>query len=834
MPIKEDIPKQHKIPLIYRGSLRFRFIFWISIVLLFTLGGAALYIYNTQQDLLEGSLRSKANAIGRFIALISPDAIYAYDVTMLDRFVKQISSDIDVRFAQIRSFEGQPITTYLPDNVNAEQIDLWVKQRNTLFKQPDGITVKLITLEFAIRDNEEIMGWVLVGLDTSRMTLITRDVLVHLFSIYGAIVLFLGSIIFVIFKLQVLHPVGALTRGASRVADGIFDQEVPVYTNDEIGHLANSFNDMMDEISLDREALIGTNKRLAEEIEHRREATDELKKLSLAVEQSPASVVITDLKGYIEYVNPKFTEVSGYSSHEVIGKHTRMLSAENKDSTQFKGMWDKILAGEVWKGEFCNQRKNGDRYWESAVIAPIRSENGETTHYLAVKEDISDRKAFEERLLEQATHDQLTELPNRFLAFDRLKQLLQHAKRHYQHVAVIYIDLDNFKNINDSMGHPVGDQLLIQVAKRIKDQLRSEDTLARLGGDEFLALIPDVKSISIDLERVVTRLLAATETPFLLNSREVNITSSLGIAVFPDDGTDVSTLMSNADMAMYEAKHAGRNTFKFFTREINKKVSERMVLESQLSHALEAGELYPVYQPIVRVEDGSLIGAEVLLRWDNKELGIVPPSEFIPVAEQSGLIRPITDWLFSEILEHAHAWYQRPEQFWLSVNVPPIYFCDTTFNKTISHIARQAAKIELGLCIEITENLLLHNDKEVLHNFHHLEKLGITSAIDDFGTGYSSLAYVKRFPLNHLKIDRSFINGLPDDTDNRILTETIALMGKKLGMTIIAEGVETQAQASFLKRLNVDFAQGYYYAKPMHRRDFETYLSGSPQQQVGS
>ncbi|MCU7906574.1 MAG: EAL domain-containing protein [Candidatus Thiodiazotropha sp. (ex Epidulcina cf. delphinae)] len=834
MPIEQDNTKLHNIQLIYKGSLRFRFIFWITIVLLCTFGGAAFYVYQAQQNLLEESLRSKANAIGRFIALISPDAIYAYDVTMLDRFVRQISNDEDVHFAQIQTLEGRPITTYLPNNAQPGLVEQWIKQRNTVIEQPHGIPARLIILDFTIKDGGQSLGWVIVGLDTSRVTREARDVLIDLIRIFTAIVLFLGSVIFIIFKLHVLTPIGALAQGASRVSEGYLDHEVPIYTNDELGRLAESFNDMMSQIVIDREELLETNNRLEKEIEQRHAATEELKKLSLAVEQSPASVVITNLEGSVEYVNPKFCEVSGYSANEVIGKHTHMLGIDPKESDHYRKMWDKLQTGEVWKGEFCNRRKNGNSYWESAVIAPIRGENGETTHYLAVKEDITERKAFEQKLLEQATHDQLTGLPNRFLAFDRLQQLLQHAKRHKQFVAVIYIDLDNFKTVNDSMGHPVGDQLLIQVANRIKAQLRFEDTLARLGGDEFMAIVPEVKNLSTGLERVVNRFLSAMQMPFRLNNRELSITSSLGIAVFPDDGMDVGSLMNNADMAMYEAKHAGRNTFRFFTRKINKKVSERMKRETYLSHALEAGELYPVYQPIVCVAGGRLVGAEVLLRWDNQDLGQITPTEFIPIAEQTGLIRPITDWLFDEILEHAKSWQEWPEQFWLSVNVPPICFCDVTFNKTISNIARQASEIDLGLCVEITENLLLHNDEEVLDNLQHLERLGIYSAMDDFGTGYSSLAYIKRSPLNHLKIDRSFISGLPADADNRTLTEMIVLMSKKLGITIIAEGVENQVQANFLEALNVEYAQGYHFAKPMNRKHFESYLSNSLPRQAGS
>lgn len=796
-------------------------------ILVITFSGATLYIYNTQQAHLKRSLTSKANALGQFLTLISPDALYSYDVTTLDSFVKQISNDVDVRFAIILNEDKQPITTMIPKDVNLADLQQWVSNNQGYKLYSNETDADLITLKFEIRDEDIYLGWLIIGLDTSRIKVITRLATIKLIEIFSLIVVFLGSIIFIIFKFQVLNPVNALTGGATRVAAGNLDIDVPIIAYDELGKLAHSFNTMREEIKVDREELLGINIKLEQEIQSRKETSDELKKLSLAVEQSPASVVITDLNGLIEYVNPKFCEVSGYTSAEVIGEHTQMLGADTNDKELFSQMWKTIENGEVWKGDFCTKRKNGTIYWESAVIAPIRDDNKITTHYLAVKEDITDQKAIEEKLVHQATHDQLTGLPNRFLAFDRLEQLLQRAKRSDAYVAIIYIDLDNFKNVNDSMGHSIGDELLVKIAKRIQEQLRTEDTLARVGGDEFLAIIPDVTNLSTDLERVVTRLLITTEAPVLLNSREITISSSLGIAIYPEDGNTVSSLMSNADIAMYDAKHAGRNTFRFFTKELNTKVIEKIALESNLAHALESNEFYPVYQPIVSTDTGELVGAEVLLRWQSDELGMVPPNQFIPIAEQSGLIRPITDWLFQEILEDAKSWPDKPFNFWLSVNVPPNYFSDASFTKAISRINQQASDIGVGLCIEITENLLLHGDKEVIANFNHLKKLGIKSAMDDFGTGYSSLAYIKKFPLNHLKIDQSFIKDLPHDKDNRALTETIVLMGKKFGMSIIAEGVETNDQAEFISKLDINYAQGFFYAKPMKKNSFSEYLTTS-------
>ncbi len=792
-------------------SLRFRFLFWISVVLLLTLGGAAYYVYTAQQALLADSVRSKIETVGRFIALISPEAIYSFDVTTLDRYMSQISDDADVRFAQIRSPDGLPMTTYLPTDTQPQQLDRWIAHTVSPDAPPVDSVDPVTTYAFEIQANGENLGQVLVGLDTTRMIQDTRHVVVDLIKIFGAIVLALSGLIFIIFKLHVLNPVGALRNAAIRVAEGDFSHQVMIYSQDELGHLAKCFNNMMDEINIDREALLSANQ--------------ELTKLSLAVQQSPASVVITDLSGHIEYVNPKYCEVTGYRQEELIGREIHLLGDETDDPRKLEGIWDRLTNGEIWKGEFRNRRKNGRPYWESAVIAPIRNAGGEISHYLSVREDITERKAFEQRLLEQATHDQLTGLPNRFLSIDRLQQMLQHAQRHKKRIGIIYIDLDNFKTVNDSLGHSTGDDLLIQVSTRIWTHLRDEDTLCRLGGDEFMALVPNLVNPVEDLKVIIERVIGSLQAPFDLSGREINVTSSLGIAIYPDDGESVSSLMSNADMAMYEAKRSGRNTFRFFTRDMNRRIQEKMALETRLRHALDMNELYPVYHPIIRLSDGALVGAETLLRWNNPELGEIPPSEFIPIAEQTGQIREITDWLFGTVLDQAAAWRRKPDEFWLAVNVPPLYFCDEPFRQSIEATARRAKALKLGLCVEITENLFLQKDEVTLDNFRYLANLGVMTAMDDFGTGYSSLAYIKRFPLNYLKIDRDFIDGLPYDSDDRSLTETIALMGQRLGMTVIAEGVETQAQYDYLRSLGIEYAQGFHIAEPMAHQAFNQYLT---------
>ena len=774
-------------------------------------------------------MRAKTEAIGHFIALIAPEAIYTFDITGMDRYMQQISNEEEVRFAQIRNADGQPLTTYLPKGTRPEEVAGWIARGLTRVKAENGLESTLEVHEFPISNGEEIIGWVEIGLDNKRVVLDTHNLIRNLITIFSVIVIALGALIFFIFKYQVLHPIGALAQGATRAAEGKYDQQVPVHFNDELGQLALSFNGMLKKIKSDREALLQSNQRLAEEISFRRLATDELKKLSLAVEQSPASVVITNLQGQIEYVNPKFCEVSGYSRDELLGQHTHLLnsSPEEPGHDDYRSIWSKLQQGEVWKGEFCNRRKNGQPYWEWAVIAPIRDEDDTITHYLAVKEDITERKAFEQKLLEQATHDQLTELPNRFLAFDRLQQLLQFAERHHRQIAVIYIDLDNFKTVNDSLGHTVGDQLLIQVARQIKNQLRGGDTLARLGGDEFVALIAELHDTGNDLEMIITRLQGALQNPLQIGGREISVSASLGIALYPENGRDVGTLMSNADMAMYEAKHAGRNTYRYFNSEMNRRVTDNAAIETSLRQALDRAEFYPVYQPIIRLRDGALVGAEVLLRWQSPELGSIPPGDFIPVAEKTGHIKSATGWLFEQIFSQAEQWPATPPGFWLAVNISPVYFRDAAFVSSLSRMVQRATGLHMGLCMEITENLLLRSGDEVIDTFRKLQSLGIHTAMDDFGTGYSSLAYLKRFPLSFLKIDRSFIDGLPSDADDLSLTETIVLLGRKLGITLIAEGVETREQRDCLKGLQVEYAQGYFFAHPLLNEEFAAYLASA-------
>ncbi|MBE0533321.1 MAG: EAL domain-containing protein [Rhodospirillales bacterium] len=553
--------------------------------------------------------------------------------------------------------------------------------------------------------------------------------------------------------------------------------------------------------------------------EHRR-TVENLRKLSQAVEQSPASVIITDTTGAIEYVNPKFVEVAGYAAEEVIGKNPRLLKSGKMPAEAYEELWRKITSGQEWRGELLNRKKNGELYWESVSISPIKTPDGIITHFLAVKEDISLRKEYEKRLIQQANFDEVTGLPNRVLALDRLEQALARGLRQNHKVGLLFIDLDRFKYVNDTLGHHTGDHILKEAGARIRHCLRAADTVARLGGDEFTVIVPDLQ-LGIDVEPVAQKILESFGQPFHLGGREIFLTPSIGITIWPDDGSLPDELMRNADTAMYRAKEMGRNNFRFFTPELNERALTRARMEHQIRHALDRNEFELHYQPLVDLATGRIVRAEALLRWHNPELGQVSPEDFIPLAEEIGLITPIGEWVLRTACRQAMAWRAEglcPER--ISVNVSSRQFRGLSLFDTVVGILEETGMPPTGLELEITENLLMADIPEVIDGLRRLDDLGISLSVDDFGTGYSSLSYLRRFPVSVLKIDKSFVKDVATDSDNATLVEAIITMGRSLKLEVVAEGVETGAQMGFLRQRGCDYAQGYYYSRPTPTADF--------------
>ncbi len=553
-------------------------------------------------------------------------------------------------------------------------------------------------------------------------------------------------------------------------------------------------------------------------------AEEKLHILSAAVEQSPASVIISDAKGCITYINQRFSRITGFKPAEILGRDLSWVTARHAPGAIRADLLSHMQQGKEWWGELPSVRKNGEKFWEYAAISPIRAEDGAITHTLAIMEDITPRKIYEERLFNQANYDSLTRLPNKVLAFDRLTQALRRAHRNKQFVSVIFIDLDNFKNINDTLGHAVGDRLLIDAAQRIRHAVRDDDTVARLSGDEFLVILPDLSAPDAG-ELVVHKIMDAFATPFMLEGRELFFTTSMGISTYPVDSISPHTLLQYADAAMYRAKANGKNAYCRFTPEISRQANRRLELESHLRLALQRGEFTVRYQPIIDMRENRMIGAEALLSWRNPVLGSVSPEHFIPVAEDTGLIVPIGEWVLKSACRQARVWQdQTGAPFRISVNISSRQFRETDFVQNIRDTLQECRLSASDLELEITENLLLREFDEAPLILQQLSDMQIHLAVDDFGTGYSALSYLKQYPFDTLKIDRAFVHDISTDKGDAALTRAIIVMAQSLGLRVTGEGVETEQQMAYLRSEGCDQVQGFYFCRPIPAGEFSTML----------
>ena len=549
---------------------------------------------------------------------------------------------------------------------------------------------------------------------------------------------------------------------------------------------------------------------------------EKLQILSLVIEQSPAMVMITDIDGNIEYVNPSFTKITGYTFEETIGQKPSILKSGKMSHITYEELWDTILSGETWSGELNNKKKNGELYWEHSYISPITNELGKITHFVSVKEDITLRKNYEEKLIKQANYDNLTGLPNRILAMDRLAQAIEQTDRHNIISLLLLVDIDRFKNINDSLGHKVGDRLINEAGQRIKSCVKKYDTVARLGADEYLVIITKACD---NKTTIVENILNAFKEPFKIEGHLLYVTVSVGISVCPYDGKDPYILLRNADSAMHKAKAEGRNKFWFYSSEMNKTATRMFEMEMELRKALERNEIYLNYQPKIDLKTGKITGAETLMRWKSGKLGFVSPAEFIPVAENTGLIIELSDYMMKEACKQHKVWKEiTGTNINIAVNVSSRQFKTDNFLDNLLNILNDTETNFESFEIEITESMLIEDVERITDILNFLSNKGISIAIDDFGTGYSSLSYLKKFPVNKLKIDRSFIMNLSENTDDYELVNAIVLIGKSLGLEVIAEGVETAEQETLLQKINCDKAQGYYYSKPLSDKEFIEYL----------
>ncbi len=539
-----------------------------------------------------------------------------------------------------------------------------------------------------------------------------------------------------------------------------------------------------------------------------------LRKLTLGIENSANGVLITDLQGTIEYVNRKFTQVTGFASDEAVGCNPRILKSDATPPEVFADLWKTILGGSEWRGELLNRRKNGEVYWSVASISPLRDEQGNITHFIANVEDINDRKNAEATIEHLAYYDPLTDLPNRRMLHDRLGLAMKRSQRQGVGMALLYLDLDGFKHVNDSLGHPAGDRLLREMSVRYQGLLRDDDLVCRLGGDEFAVILHDIYHDE-DAALVARKLLDATVSPLLLETSEVVVTASVGIALFPKDGDDAKTIERNADIALYHAKAEGKNTFCFFADELTSQSRDRIALEHGLRYALERQELRLLYQPKVELQTGRVVGVEALLRWESPEFGLVSPVRFIPLAEETRLIIAIGEWVLKTACQQQVAWQQQGVDLTMAVNLSPVQFKSPLLVERVTELLAETGIAPDRLELELTESCLVERPDEVVQLLERLRALGCGIAIDDFGTGYSSLSYLKNFPVTALKIDYSFVRDLVHNAGDRAIARSVVELAGNLSMTSLAEGIEQLEQQEILRNLGCVYGQGFLYAHPL-------------------
>ncbi len=607
-----------------------------------------------------------------------------------------------------------------------------------------------------------------------------------------------ATVVFVIglvyLRRNVTAPLERLLGAVASVRAGHYETVGGVRPGDEIGDLVETFNTMTEQIR-DRER--------------------QLRRLSLAVEQSPASVIITNPAGNIEYVNPRFSEITGYAPDEVTGRSPGFLKSGQLPDEVYRELWECIRAGRVWRGELSNRTKDGRIIHEQTSISPIFDDLGEITHFVAVKEDITRRKEAEAHINHLAYHDALTDLPNRRLFRDRLNQALRLHQRNGAKFALLILDLDHFKDINDSLGHTVGDELLRLVAGRLLGLLRETDTLSRLGGDEFAILQSGIRQPS-DAAVLAQKIIDSFRTSFELGLMRLHSNTSIGIAVPTGDVIDVDDLISRADIALYKAKAGGRAGYVYFDDAMTAQVQNDAELVHDLARAQQLGQLSLAFQPQVDLRSGRLVGVESLLRWQHPQAGNIPPNRFIPLAESRGLMPEIGLWVMAESCRQWQRWKaQGLDVGRIAINVSAVQFKGARALESMLETIEQSGVPPNVLEIEFTESAFVDVGNDTLAWIRNLSERGVHFAIDDFGTGYSSLIMLRQLRAHKLKVDREFVKDMLSDPNDAAIVHATVSLAKTLGMTVVAEGIEEAAQAEYLLRIGCDVGQGYHFARPM-------------------
>ncbi len=606
----------------------------------------------------------------------------------------------------------------------------------------------------------------------------------------------------------VLSGTGVLTDAIEALRRGAWD------------YLAKPVQNMMElELMvarcLERAQLVSENRNYQENLEQLvGQRTAELRKLTTAVEQSANTVVITGVDGTIEYVNPKFSQTSGYSREEALGNNLRFLKSGKQPESLYRNLWETISSGQEWSGELCNMARDGREYWELCSIAPIKDESGAITNFVAIKEDITTRKRSEEQLYYQANYDALTGLPNRYYMQTYLSYQLEVMDTNSQLLSLMVLDIDNLKFINDTFGHEFGDKLLSEISGRLKDACPKECMVSRFLGNEFVIILP--LSQPAESTRWAEIFRRAIATVFVIGGTEIITTASIGVVVYPKDGECVESLIKNAESAMFQAKLNGKNNVVSYTREFNNQLEQRLTMETKLHKALDCGEFSLHYQPQIDQALGAIIGVEALLRWTPAGESPVPPGQFVPILEESGLIVAVGEWVLWQACRQAVQWQQEGlPALRLSVNISSLQFMRSDLDILVRRVLDATGLDPRRLCLELTESMIMIDSTRSMDTLTALTKTGALLSLDDFGTGYSSLAYLGRLPIHELKIDQSFVRRMLTTKNDAAVVNTIIAMAHGLEMELVAEGVETLEELNYLAEKQCGIIQGYYYSRPL-------------------
>ena len=571
--------------------------------------------------------------------------------------------------------------------------------------------------------------------------------------------------------------------------------------------------------------LLDTGSYLAGIVLERERQAQRLLTAGIAFEHMREAVMVTDAEHHIIQANKAFERITGYSAEEVIGQTPRLLNSGRQSPDFYHNFFRCLEEQGEWRGEIWNRRKNGDIYPQWLSVKAVCDNDGRLSTYVSVFADITDIKNSERKLWQLAHHDALSHLPNRLLLNARLEHAMQRAHRTSKKLALLFIDLDRFKNINDSMGHQVGDELLRDVSRRLQSAVHEDDTVARLGGDEFVVLLEDIPDANVS-QRIANRIIERLSDPVTVRGKSLVVTASIGVSLYPEDGQDPETLLKNADAAMYQAKNLGRNRLAYYAPGLTHEIQQRLELEHELRDGISRKEFTLHYQPQFASSDGRLVAVEALLRWNHPQRGMVPPNEFIPIAEETGLIGELGYWVTETACNQAMQWRAEGSPiFTLAVNLSPYQLRGECTEAMMAILERTGFDAE-WFEFEVTESLLVEEGGFALQQLTEMrDRLGMKIAMDDFGTGHSSLGQLKCLPIGKLKIDRSFISELPGDANDAAIVKAVILMAHTLGLEVVAEGVETREQHRFLCQSGCDHLQGFLYGKPMPAEEISRLLA---------